>query len=348
MAYQFRNLVFEGGGVLGIAYVGAMRVLEKKGILKDITRVGGTSAGAIFATILALGYTSEEQQKILHELELKEFKDDSPFVRRDLKRLREEFGWYKGDNFHEWIGKRVEEKLGTPHATFEDLKKQNKLDLYVYGTNLSTRFAEVFSAEHTPKAQIADAVRISMSIPLFFAAFRNDRGDVYVDGGMLNNYPVKLFDREKYIHPANKEKMARPTDYYDRVNDHMKTFDPSSSPYVYNKETLGFRLDSEREIEVFRDRKQPEHEKIQDFFDFSKAMLSTVINGQGNVHLHDDDWHRSIYIDTRQISGFNFELTPDQKRLLEDEGQKGAEVYFDWFDDLNGKIVPKNRVFTDF
>jgi NTE family protein len=67
------------------------------------------------------------------------------------------------------------------------------------GTNLSTRFGEVFSAEHTPRMCIADAVRISMSIPLFFAAKRSLRGDVYVDGGVLENYPIKLFDREKYV-----------------------------------------------------------------------------------------------------------------------------------------------------
>lgn len=44
MTYPFRNLVFEGGGVKGIAYVGAMNVLEKEEILKNIVRVGGTSA----------------------------------------------------------------------------------------------------------------------------------------------------------------------------------------------------------------------------------------------------------------------------------------------------------------
>ena len=44
---QFRNLVFEGGGVKGIAYAGAVAVLEDKGILPGIRRVAGTSAGAI-------------------------------------------------------------------------------------------------------------------------------------------------------------------------------------------------------------------------------------------------------------------------------------------------------------
>ena len=56
MTYNFRNLVFEGGGVKGIAYAGALKELEKKGLLTSLQRVAGTSAGAITATLLAVGY----------------------------------------------------------------------------------------------------------------------------------------------------------------------------------------------------------------------------------------------------------------------------------------------------
>ena len=52
--YPFRNLIFEGGGVKGIAYSGALAVLEQRGILRRIKRVGGASAGAINASLLAL------------------------------------------------------------------------------------------------------------------------------------------------------------------------------------------------------------------------------------------------------------------------------------------------------
>lgn len=345
MAYQFRNLVFEGGGVLGIAYVGAMQVLEKKGILKGIKRVGGTSAGSIYATAVALGYSIKEQRNILKKLNLNDFKDDSWGIIRDTNRLINEFGWYKGDAFYEWIGDLIEKKLGNRHATFRDLsKKKNTLDLYVFGTNLSTRFGEIFSYEHTPTVRIADAVRISMSIPLFFAAFRNFRGDVYVDGGMLNNFPVKLFDREKYIAEVNLKKMARKTDYYDSENVRFLAIHKSSSPYAYNKETLGFRLDSKREIGVFRDGNEPQHHKIEDFFDYTKGLLGTIINSQGNFHLHNDDWHRTIYIDTLDVSGIDFDLSGKKKKALEQSGKKGAEKYFEWFDDPKSKIIPINRV----
>ena len=208
MAYHFKNLIFEGGGVKGIAYVGAMQVLKDEGVFEAIERVGGTSAGAINATLLALGFSVEEQRSILSQLNFNNFMDDSWGVIRDTDRLINRFGWYKGDFFHDWISKHIKTKLGDPNATFTHLKAAKRPDLYVYGTNLSTHFGEVFSIEHTPNIRIADAVRISMSIPLFFAAVRNPRNDVYVDGGVLNNYPVKLFDREKYILPANLATMA--------------------------------------------------------------------------------------------------------------------------------------------
>ena len=83
MAYAFKNLIFEGGGVKGIAYVGAIRELENRQIMKNIKRVGGTSAGAINAVLLALGYTLKDTQKILMELNFKNFMDDSWGAIRD-------------------------------------------------------------------------------------------------------------------------------------------------------------------------------------------------------------------------------------------------------------------------
>ena len=60
MSYNFKNLIFEGGGVKGIAYVGALEVLSEKGVVDQISRIGGTSAGAINAILIGLGYTFDE------------------------------------------------------------------------------------------------------------------------------------------------------------------------------------------------------------------------------------------------------------------------------------------------
>ena len=338
MAYHFRNLVFEGGGVKGIAYIGAMKVLKDEGILQDITRVGGTSAGAINATLFALGFSTAQTRKILKTLDFNNFADDSWGKLRDINRLVNKFGWNKGDFFHTWIGNHIKTKLGSSHATFRDLKNADKPDLYVYGTNLSTRFGEVFSFEHTPTMRIADAVRIFMSIPLFFAAFRNAREDVYVDGGLLNNFPIKLFDRRKYV---SKTKMARKTEYYEHENQSFLKKSPDSSPYIYNKETLGLRLDSKQEIGVFRYGKEPAHYDIDNIFDYIKALTSTILDSQGNMHLHSDDWHRTIYIDSKGVGTTDFDISDAKKKGLEKSGFDCATDYFKWFNNVKSK--PHNR-----
>lgn len=332
MDYNFHNLIFEGGGVKGIAYLGAIEVLNQKGIMDRIERVGGTSAGAINAILIGLGFTPEETRSILWSLDFNQFMDDDWGVVRDTERLIEQYGWYKGDFFRSWIGKLIREKTGNSETTFADIEslkeKKNFKSLYFMGTNLSTKFSEVFSAEHTPRMCLADAVRISMSIPLFFAAKRSARGDVYVDGGVLDNYPIKLFDREKYVATGH----ALIPDYYARVNSELAPLERAISPYVYNKETLGFRLDTKEEIAVFRDQAEPPHEKIDNFFEYAWSLVSTIMDAQQNAHLHSDDWQRTIYIDTLGVKTTEFDLSDAKKKALVQSGKDGAEAYFTWFD----------------
>ncbi len=340
MNYHFRNLVFEGGGVKGIAYVGALQELDQRGILKDIVRVGGTSAGAITAILLGLNYSLPDIDSILRTLDFKRFMDDSWGIIRDTDRLLSEFGWYKGDYFRSWIANIIKDKTGNSEATFNDIaaqtNKQGFRDLYFIGTNLSTRFSEVFSNEHTPRMVVADAVRISMSIPLFFSAKRSFRGDVYVDGGLLDNYPVKLFDRRKYV-----DTYAAQTTYYQQHNQALAEAGKGVSEYVFNQETLGFRLDSAKEIAVFRDHAEPPHEAIKDFFDYAKALIGTVLDSQDSLHLHSDDWQRTVYIDSLGVKTTDFNLTNETKQNLVASGRSGVQTYFSWYDDPQSKPVNK-------
>lgn len=330
MNYPFKNLVFEGGGVKGIAYVGAMKVLEKEGILENIKRVGGTSAGSINAVLFASGFSNQETLNVLSKLDFNDFKDDSWGVLRDMNRLREEYGWYKGDFFREWIGELLKKKTGSSNITFKALSEHSGKDLYVYASNLSTKFGEVYSPEHTPRMRVVDAVRRSMSIPLFFRAVRDDRKDVFVDGGAINNYPVKLFDREKYLEDPN---LKRTPKYYESENAILAEKSPKSSHYIYNKETLGFRLDSGKEIGVFRDGQEPQHIEIDNFLDFTMQLIKTVLAVQDSQHLHDDDWHRTVYINSLGVGTTDFDLSDTQKKDLVASGKKCAEEYLKWWSD---------------
>jgi NTE family protein len=338
MKYPFKNLVFEGGGVRGLAYVGAMEVLEKKGVMKNIQRVGGTSVGAINATMVALGYSQSEQRDKLWKLDFNNFEDHSWCLVSNLRRVWQRYGWNKGDAFLKWIEAIVANKLGNPKATFKDLKYKGKRELYVYGTNLCTHYGEVFSAEHTPNKSIAEAVRISMSIPLFFTAVRNPNDDVYVDGGCLNNYPIKLFDREKYIAPDKLKKMGLRPEYYNKINEKFLKEHPDRSPYIYNKETLGFRLDTKEEIAAFRYNEMHTHE-IKKFTAYVKELVATMLEIQNNIHLHSDDWQRTIYVDTLEYQTTQFNLTDADKEKLVQQGRDGTNEYFKWFDTSKEKVV---------
>ena len=112
MAYHFKNLVFEGGGVKGIAYVGALEVLDREGILNDIEKVSGTSAGAMIAVMVGLRYSADEVKEILWKLNFKNFMDSSFGMLRDTTRLIKEYGWYKGDFFRDVMADLIQRKTG--------------------------------------------------------------------------------------------------------------------------------------------------------------------------------------------------------------------------------------------
>lgn len=99
MPLEIRNLVFEGGGVKGIAYGSALKVMEEKGILDGVQRVAGTSAGAITATLLAVGYSADAVGNVIAKTDFRDFEDDDPGVIRDTARLLREYGWFKGNKF---------------------------------------------------------------------------------------------------------------------------------------------------------------------------------------------------------------------------------------------------------
>ena len=175
---QIKNLVFEGGGVKGIAYGGALTRLDELGIFQNIKRVAGTSAGAITATLVAVGYSAHEISDILSQTNFNDFADDDPGFFKDIFRLLINYGWHKGDKFTAWISELIANKLGKADLIFSELYTLANADsklkqLYVVGSNLSKQRSEVFSHETTPGMKIKDALRISMSIPFYFQAVIN-------------------------------------------------------------------------------------------------------------------------------------------------------------------------------
>ena len=349
-SYHFKNLVFEGGGVKGIAYVGALEKLDEKGILQNIERVAGTSAGAMVAVLVGLGYTAKDISDILWDINFQNFMDSSWGYIRDINRLINDYGWYKGDFFRNLMGGFIKDKTGDSETTFGQLEAMRKKgkpfrDIHLIGADLSTGYSKLFNASTTPDVKIADAARISMSIPLFFAAVKGVNGDdhVYVDGGLLDNFAIKVFDRMNYVYDQVN---ARRTEYYKRYNEALVSLSDKTkmkgvttvNEYVYNKETLGFRLDGQDEIAMFLDpNAEPKAREIKTLFSYTKYLVTTLIDFQNNVHLHTDDWQRTIYIDSLGVSSTDFDISESTKKALVEAGRTFTEAYFKWYDNDEAK-----------
>jgi NTE family protein len=320
MNYNFRNLVFEGGGVKGIAYGGALDILDQMNILSNITRVAGTSAGAINAVLVALGYSSQEVSKIIAETNFKDFEDRKSFL-ASLYGFSKSFGWFKGDVFQEWLGRLIEDKTGSKNFTFGELysavetsQKSLRL-LYIIATNLTKQSAQIFSHEKTPDVPIKYAVRMSMSIPLYFRSVKIF-DDIMVDGGVSYNYPINLFDNVKYLsNPKN-----------------AGSSNADEKGYLFNHETLGFRLDSKESIKYYRDDWKSVSIEIKGIKDYALGLVNFMMEMANKSHLQPDDWNRTIFIDSLDVKTTDFSLSPDKINKLIASGQNCTKEYFKWRD----------------
>jgi NTE family protein len=188
---MIRNLVFEGTGVRNSIYVGGLLALDEAGLFADVRAFAGTSSGSIVATLAAIGYSPEEIERATLELDFSKLLDGS--AAGGLTRLLTAYGWFKGDYFLERMQELIEKKTGNARISFAECKRRGYHDLRIVGTNVTKRLVRVFPDEGSEGMAIADAVRISMAIPLFFSS-RRFQSDVYVDGGVMWNYPIGVFD----------------------------------------------------------------------------------------------------------------------------------------------------------
>ncbi len=193
--HMYTNLAFDGGGARGIAYVGAMRVLEEKDMMKDIKRVVGTSVGSIIATAVALGYTADQMEELLLNKNFNDFKDNSGYIIINVLKFFVNYGYYRGNEFTKWIEEIIKTKTDNGSITFKQVYEDYGKELIIAGTCLNRKKTIYFNHNDYPNMTIKEAIRISASIPFFFDAYRF-RDEVYVDGGITDSYPFGYFNED--------------------------------------------------------------------------------------------------------------------------------------------------------
>lgn len=326
------DAVFEGGGVKGIGLVGAVARIEEAGYTFE--NLAGTSAGAIVAALLGVGYTGLELKAILQGLDYNDFKDEGlldkiPGLGKALS-VGFEYGIYEGEFFETWFEDLLQRKGKTK---FRDIRTEYPEAKYRYkaqviAADITDRNLLVLPGDLDVKFgldpdefSIARAVRMSMSIPLFFEPVRlqdrSGRTHFIVDGGVLSNYPIWLLD------------------------------DGTSDP---EWPTFGFKLMEPDQREL----KGPARNPINNPLAFLKAVVGTMMDAHDSYHISRSagDLDRTIGIPTRiKVNGLqsevrttDFDLTRDESDALFDNGVGCADIFLSKWNFADWKKKYRNPV----
>jgi NTE family protein len=299
--------VFEGGGVKGIALVGAASQIEAAGY--EFINLAGTSAGAIVATLLAAGYSAAEVKQTINGINFSTFEDPNligriPYVGALVDEIFNK-GLYKGDVFLNLMRDLLAKK---GIHTFRDLIQPEfagddryRFKVRVVASDISRGRMLVLPQDINindygiapEDLEVALAVRMSMSIPFFFEPVKL-KDSYIVDGGLLSNFPVELFD----------------------------------SAGVPAWPTFGYKL-------VVSGQADPTHlvqHPISGPISELAALFFTAMEAHDAYYLSNDKFVRTITIDSLEIGSTDFNLTPAQKEALYQSGVNAAKTFLDHWD----------------
>ncbi len=311
------DLVLEGGGVKGIGLVGAYSVLKNS----DYTfhRIAGTSAGAIVGALIAADMPPDTLHGIMRDLDYNRFQDES-FIDHlgtpgRMASLFFEKGIYEGTYLHQWLDELL---VGLGKRTFGDLRiddpgsslpPERSYRLVVMASDVTRGELVRFPWDYpkyglSPDDQlVADAVRASMSIPFFFEPVRlkwtDDSGhaieSVLVDGGMLSNFPIEVFDRTDGQPPR------------------WPTFGIKLSARLSNMRSAKFH--------------------VEGTIDMARAMIGTMTSFHDQMHIDDPCVvRRTMFVDTLAVKATDFAIEKPTQDKLFANGESGAKKFLSRWD----------------
>jgi NTE family protein len=313
------DLVFEGGGVKGIGLAGAYRELSDRGYQPQC--VAGTSAGAITAALVAVGYTGPElEDVVLRQMHFPDFEDhtllDHLGAPGEIAQFFKSRGMHSGDFFLKWMGEQLAAKGITKFGQLRNPASSNASRAYrlqLIASDLTARSMLVLPRDadqlgiDPDELEIAQAVRMSMSIPVFFQPVtvhneRTGQNHVIVDGGLLSNYPIWLFDC--------------PTDA------------PPQFP------TFGMLLVAPGQQAPLLPAPPP-GEQAPDMgsdVEFLKAIGETMMEAHDRFYVEQANYARTIPIPTLGVKTTQFDIAPAQSQALFDSGKAAAQQFLNSWD----------------
>lgn len=184
------TLLFDGGGTMGISYIGVVKALEKLNVLPTIKTVSGTSIGSIFALLIVLEYTSAEILGLFTEFNIE--KAFSLSVMNFVKK-----GIYGNDKYINKMIQSIIKLKHDVHITFSELYEKTNKKLVINTTCLCDNKPYHFDYENSPDMSVWLAVRMSVSLPYIYPSILY-KEKYYVDGGLCS-LPIHIYDPDKVL-----------------------------------------------------------------------------------------------------------------------------------------------------
>lgn len=190
---MYSHLVFTGGGLSGISYLGVIRYMQEMGMHHHIHEVAGTSIGALFACLFAMDVTAGEVEEYIKEFMKQEDNITFP-VLDSLMSFLNTYGLDDGSRLVKPVKHFLKEKHNWTEdkISFRDFAKKTGKNLVICATNVHRRASTYFSVNTTPDVSVYDALQASMTVPFLMRPVIIE-DEMYVDGGMCDNMPVNGF-----------------------------------------------------------------------------------------------------------------------------------------------------------
>jgi NTE family protein len=187
--------IFGGGGIRGVSYAGALKAMNELNI--NFKGSAGSSVGAVIAALTGVGYSPDEVKQFFMDFGVEIFRD----INFDITKGP---GFSKGELFYAWVKELIENKFygvryikgEVEEIKFKDIEK----DIIIISVDLEDSSFKEFSKYKTPDAEIAKAVRASVSMPGLFKPVEFGR-EILVDGDLMKSWP--LWRLSKNLCPDN-------------------------------------------------------------------------------------------------------------------------------------------------
>lgn len=363
------DLVFEGGGAKGLAFVGALQAFERHGHVPR--RLIGTSAGSITACLIAAGYSSTDNLAAISEKmpdgrpRFASFMDepsiyddslvrdqlgywlrtelDNPMVPNVIEPLVDNLiegmmkmgifrhivslfmwgGWYAGDVFMDWLNEKLDAGgRNLSGTTLAEFWQKTGRDLSVVASDLTGKEMLVLNHRTAPILPTAWAVRMSMGCPFAWQEVtwreewgtyrgRSLTGDKIVDGGLLSNFPIRLFVAED-----------------ENINEIMGEGQQS-------EDVIGLLIDESLEVPGAGDppAKDLSAPSLLSHVDLLEAMMLRI-HGLADTVLYAHDRamltaykHLIVHLPAKGIGTMEFDISPQRMEAVLKAGEAAMEAF---------------------